>query len=53
MTPPVVALIRKLIAVLESIEKVPVHSYDVPGAGYGLQVNIMMLLTDANDSDIY
>ena len=32
------ALIRKLIAVLESIEKLPVYSYDSPGAGYGLQV---------------
>ena len=32
------ALVRKLIAVLESIEKLPVYNYDSPGAGYGLQV---------------
>ena len=34
------ALVRKLIAVLESIEKLPVYNYDTPGAGYGLQVGI-------------
>ncbi|XP_064604069.1 LOW QUALITY PROTEIN: E3 ubiquitin-protein ligase HECTD1-like [Liolophura sinensis] len=38
MVPSAVALVRKLIAVLESIEKLPVYSYDVPGAGYGLQI---------------
>ncbi|XP_076273657.1 ubiquitin fusion-degradation 4-like isoform X2 [Rhynchophorus ferrugineus] len=31
-------LIQKLIAVLESIEKLPVYLYDTPGSGYGLQV---------------
>ncbi|XP_060532522.1 E3 ubiquitin-protein ligase Ufd4 isoform X2 [Cylas formicarius] len=31
-------LVQKLIAVLESIEKLPVYLYDTPGAGYGLQV---------------
>ncbi|XP_065332241.1 E3 ubiquitin-protein ligase HECTD1 isoform X2 [Cloeon dipterum] len=31
-------LVRKLVAVLESIEKFPVYLYDTPGAGYGLQV---------------
>ena len=35
---PSTALVRKLIAVLESIEKLPVYNYDSPGAGYGLQV---------------
>ncbi|KAK2190392.1 hypothetical protein NP493_82g04009 [Ridgeia piscesae] len=35
---PAVALVRKLIAVLESIEKLPVHTYDAQGAGYGLQI---------------
>lgn len=33
-----VSLIRKLIAVFESIEKLPVYSYDLNGAGYGLQI---------------
>jgi len=28
-----------MIAVLESIEKLPVYNYDSPGAGYGLQVS--------------
>ncbi|XP_066257361.1 E3 ubiquitin-protein ligase Ufd4 isoform X1 [Euwallacea similis] len=31
-------LVQKLIAVLESIEKLPVYLYDSPGSGYGLQV---------------
>ncbi|XP_033735284.1 E3 ubiquitin-protein ligase HECTD1-like isoform X2 [Pecten maximus] len=35
---PAVALVKKLIAVLESIEKLPVYSYDLPGSGYGLQI---------------
>ena len=45
---PAVALIRKLIAVFESIEKLPVYSYDLNGAGYGLQVKyqkMVILLT--------
>ena len=37
-TPPGVALVRKLIAVVESIEKLPVYSYDTQSSGYGLQV---------------
>lgn len=37
---PAVSLVRKLIAVFESIEKLPVYSYDLNGSGYGLQVNI-------------
>ena len=37
-TPPAVALVKKLIAVLESIEKLPVFSYDTQSSGYGLQV---------------
>lgn len=36
---PGIALVRKLVAVLESIEKLPVYSYDLPGSGYGLQVS--------------
>lgn len=36
---PAVALIRKLIAVLESIERLPLHLYDTPGSTYNLQVN--------------
>lgn len=36
--PPAVALVRKLVAVLESIERLPVYSYDSSSAGYGLQV---------------
>lgn len=35
---PAVALIRKLIAVLESIERLPLHLYDTPGSLYNLQV---------------
>lgn len=31
-------LVHKLIAVLESIEKLPVYLYDSPGSGYGLQI---------------
>jgi len=42
--PPSIALIRKLIAVLESIEKLPVYNYDSPGAGYGLQVGVFHIL---------
>lgn len=37
---PAVALIRKLIAVLESIERLPLHLYDTPGSTYNLQVNL-------------
>uniref|UniRef100_A0A1A7X551 E3 ubiquitin-protein ligase n=1 Tax=Iconisemion striatum TaxID=60296 RepID=A0A1A7X551_9TELE len=35
---PAVALIRKLIAVLESIERLPLHLYDTPGSSYNLQI---------------
>uniref|UniRef100_H3CA85 E3 ubiquitin-protein ligase n=1 Tax=Tetraodon nigroviridis TaxID=99883 RepID=H3CA85_TETNG len=35
---PAVALIRKLIAVLESIERLPLHLYDTPGSLYNLQI---------------
>ncbi|XP_049320167.1 E3 ubiquitin-protein ligase HECTD1 isoform X10 [Astyanax mexicanus] len=35
---PAVALIRKLIAVLESIERLPHHLYDTPGSTYNLQI---------------
>lgn len=35
---PAVSLVRKLIAVFESIEKLPVYSYDLNGSGYGLQI---------------
>lgn len=38
---PAVALIRKLIAVLESIERLPLHLYDTPGSTYNLQVNLL------------
>lgn len=37
---PAVALIRKLIAVLESIERLPLHLYDTPGSTYNLQVTL-------------
>ncbi|KAI1295344.1 E3 ubiquitin-protein ligase HECTD1 [Halotydeus destructor] len=33
-----VALVKKLVAVLESVEKLPVLLYDNPGSSYGLQV---------------
>lgn len=32
------ALVQKLVAVLESTEKLPVFMYDAPGSGYGLQI---------------
>ncbi|XP_050406417.1 E3 ubiquitin-protein ligase HECTD1 isoform X3 [Patella vulgata] len=35
---PAIQMTRKLIAALESIEKLPVHNYDLPGSGYGLQI---------------
>ncbi|XP_051775957.1 E3 ubiquitin-protein ligase HECTD1 isoform X9 [Erpetoichthys calabaricus] len=35
---PAVALIKKLIAVLESIERLPLHLYDTPGSTYNLQI---------------
>ncbi|XP_015248026.1 PREDICTED: E3 ubiquitin-protein ligase HECTD1 [Cyprinodon variegatus] len=35
---PAVALIRKLIAVLESIERLPLYLYDSPGSSYNLQI---------------
>ncbi|GCC24137.1 E3 ubiquitin-protein ligase HECTD1 isoform X2 [Chiloscyllium punctatum] len=35
---PAVALVRKLIAVLESIERLPLHLYDTPGSSYNLQI---------------
>jgi len=47
---PSTALVRKLIAVLESIEKLPVYSYDCPGAGYGLQVGADVLYVVESDS---
>lgn len=31
-------LVQKLVAVLESIEKLPVHLYDSPIGGYGIQI---------------
>lgn len=31
-------LVQKLVAVLESIEKLPVHLYDSPVGGYGIQI---------------
>ncbi|GAB6021555.1 hypothetical protein CHUAL_004153 [Chamberlinius hualienensis] len=37
-TVPSVALVRKLVSVLESIEKLPVYLYDSPGTGNGLQI---------------
>ncbi|XP_069065178.1 E3 ubiquitin-protein ligase HECTD1 isoform X4 [Pleurodeles waltl] len=35
---PAVALVRKLIAVLESIERLPLHLFDTPGSTYNLQI---------------
>ena len=36
---PSVMLVRKLVAVLESIERLPMFLYDTPGSSYGLQVS--------------
>ena len=33
-----IALVRKLIMVLETIEKLPVYLYDSSNGGYGLQI---------------
>ncbi|XP_067136429.1 E3 ubiquitin-protein ligase HECTD1 isoform X3 [Centruroides vittatus] len=35
---PSIALVKKLISVLESIEKLPVYLYDTPGSSSGLQI---------------
>ena len=35
---PAIGLARKLISALESIEKLPLFNYDLPGSGYGLQI---------------
>ncbi|XP_037777240.1 E3 ubiquitin-protein ligase HECTD1-like isoform X18 [Penaeus monodon] len=35
---PGTQLVRKLVSVLESAEKLPLYIYDIPGAGSGLQV---------------
>ena len=35
---PGTQLVRKLVAVLENSEKLPLYIYDIPGAGSGLQV---------------
>lgn len=46
---PAVALIRKLIAVLESIERLPLHLYDTPGSTYNLQVtmkNVVIIIAE-------
>lgn len=39
-------LVHKLIAVLESIEKLPIYLYDTPGSGYGLQVSCVFIFLD-------
>ena len=39
--PPAVSLTRKLVSVLESIEKLPLYVYDTPSSGYGLQVCLL------------
>ena len=41
---PAAALVKKLTAVLESVEKLPVYNYDLPGSGYGLQVCISICI---------
>ena len=38
LTSPANEMVRKLVSVLESIEKLPVHLYDNSQSGYGLQV---------------
>jgi len=45
---PSTALVRKMIAVLESIEKLPVYNYDSPGAGYGLQVSTASVVSNSS-----
>merc|ERR1719228_2962843 len=37
-TPPTIALVKKLLSVLETIEKLPVYLYDSSNGGYGLQI---------------
>ncbi len=38
MTPPSVGLVRKLVSVLEAMEKLPVYTYEQPGQMLNLQV---------------
>lgn len=49
---PAVALIRKLIAVLESIERLPLHLYDTPGSSYNLQVGGVPLADLTRESSL-
>jgi len=37
-TPTTIALVKKLLSVLETIEKLPVYLYDSSNGGYGLQI---------------
>ena len=37
-TPTTLALVKKLLSVLETIEKLPVYLYDSSNGGYGLQI---------------
>ena len=39
-----VALVRKLVAVLESTERLPVIAYDHGGGGSGLQVSLLFAM---------
>ena len=39
LTPPSVGLVRKLVSVLETEEKLPVFSHDSPGQVLNLQVH--------------
>lgn len=38
VTPPSVGLVRKLVSVLETTEKLPIYSYDQPGHMLNIQV---------------
>lgn len=49
-------LVQKLVAVLESIEKLPVHLYDSPIGGYGIQIltkRLRFRLERSGDSTLF
>ena len=37
--PPSVAIVKKLVLVLEAIERLPVYTYDSPGSSLNVQVS--------------
>ena len=40
VSPPSATLVKKLVSVLEAVERLPVYSYDSPGSSLNLQVHV-------------